>query len=138
MERVETYNKVNKTFAFNVNIFILFCELVLSYLISKEILVIFFIFHLSLLMIMEKDMTNVFILLMSFIPFYQIIAMNKGNFKIYVVVLFVFIIKSLVNLIFKAKEKNENLKFQQCLFFVFAFMLYYLVSMLLTCGLDLG
>ncbi len=138
MERIETYNKVNKTFAFNLNIFILFCELVLSYLINQEILVIFFICHLSLLMIMEKDMTNVFILLMSFIPFYQIIAINKGNFKIYVVVLFVFLIRSLVNLIFKSKEKNENLKFQQCLCFVLAFMLYYLVSMLLTCGLDLG
>ena len=82
MERIETYNKVNKTFAFNLNIFILFCELVLSYLINQEILVIFFICHLSLLMIMEKDMTNVFILLMSFIPFYQIITINKGNFKI--------------------------------------------------------
>lgn len=73
----------------------MFIELVASYVLSSELLTCVFVAHLSLLIVLAKDLTTVFKLLLAFTSFNQIIVINGRNLNIFYVVQFVFVLKTL-------------------------------------------
>lgn len=73
----------------------MFIELVASYVLGSEILTCVFVAHLSLLIVLAKDLTTVFELLLAFISFNQIIVINGRTLNIFYIAQFIFVLKTL-------------------------------------------
>ena len=102
-------NKKECDLLLSINIFLLFFEIVFSYIFNSNFFMLLFAIHLMIALILENNLTNQFILYLSFISYKQITILRGTNLpNVLTIVGFVFCVKCLIVLWNFVKKKRHR------------------------------
>ncbi len=129
-------NKKECDLLLSINIFLLFFEIVFSYIFNSNFFMLLFAIHLMIALILENNLTNQFILYLSFISYKQITILRGTNLpNVLTIVGFVFCVKCLIVLWNFVKKKDIE-KFKFIIFGILVFCIYYFVGVYFNKGVS--